>query len=235
MAEIALSAERRTVIGKGMGRIRREDLIPGVFYTRGEENIPIQVPATSLRPVVYTSEAHIIVLQLGDGTSRRCILRDVQYDPVTDRPIHFDLQGLRENEELTIEVPISLTGGTPAGVREGGTLQQMIYRLKISCLPKNIPEKIEVNVADLVINQTIHVSDLRVPDATILENEDTTVVAVLPPTLQKEEVPAEAAVAPETAEPEVVGKGKKAEGEEPAEGEKEKEKDREKKKGKEKE
>ena len=218
MSEIVLNAEVRQTVGKHAKLLRNKGSVPGVFYAHNEANISIQVPKTLLDPLVFTGETHVIELRLGDGTTKKCILRDVQFDPVSDRPIHFDLQGLKENEKLTIEIPIALVGGTPIGVREGGMLQHIIHRLKVSCLPKDIPEKIEVNVAELAMNHSIHVRDLSVPNVTVLDNPENPVVAVVPPTVIKEPEPA---VAGEEAlaEPEVLGKGKKVEeGEEEAEG-----------------
>jgi len=109
-----------------------------------------------------------------------------------------------------VEIPVTLTGGTPVGVRDGGILQQITHRLKISCLPKYIPDHIEVNVAELKVNHFIHVRDLNIPNVTILGNELSSIVGVVPPTVEKEETPA-AAVVEEAAEPEVIGKGKKTE------------------------
>jgi large subunit ribosomal protein L25 len=210
MSEIVVNAQVRTSTGKHAKYARRELKVPGVFYAHGESNINLTVSKIQLDPLVYTAETHIIDLRLDDGTSKKCILRDVQFDPVSDRPIHFDLQGLRENEKLTIEVPIILTGGTPVGVREGGMLQHIIHKLKVSCFPRDIPERIEVKVAELAINDSVHVRDLSVPNVTVLENADSTVVAVMPPTVVKEEVaPVVAEEGP--VEPEVVGKGKKVE------------------------
>ena len=210
MAEIVLSAELRQETGKHAKYARSKDTVPGVYYSRGESNLNIQVATPSLDKLVFTAETHVIDLRLKDGSSRKCILRDVQFDPVSDRPIHFDLQGLKENEKLTVEIPIVLVGGTSAGVREGGMLQHIIHRLKVSCLPKDIPERIEVNVSGLAMNQAVHVSELTVPNVTILESPESTVVAVLPPHIVKEAAPTE--VVEEVAkEPEVVGKGKKEE------------------------
>jgi large subunit ribosomal protein L25 len=218
MSEIVLNAETREKKARMAKRMRNEGLIPGVYYARGEQNLNIVVPKPSLDPLIHTKETHIVDLKLKDGSSRKCILRDVQFDPVSDRPVHFDLQGLRENEKLVIEVPIVLTGGTPKGVKDGGMVQHMIHKLRVSCLPKDIPEKIEINMADMGINDAVHVRDLSIPNVTILESLESAVVGVMPPTVVKE---AEAATPAEEAilEPEVVGKGKKAEeGEEGAEG-----------------
>lgn len=218
MQEVVVKADMRDRRGKHAKYSRANKMVPGVYYSRGELNLTIEIPDTDLDRLVYTSQSHIIDLQLKDGSSRKCILRDVQFDPVSDRPIHFDLQGLKENEKLTIEIPITLAGGVPAGVRDGGMLQQFLHRLKISCLPKDIPERIEIPVAELNINDFVHVSDIRLPNVTILDNAENAVVGVMPPHVVKEEVPAEGVVE-ETKEPEVVAKGKKAEEEgEAAEG-----------------
>ena len=218
MSEVVVNAELRQITGKHTKRIRAEKKIPGVFYAHGEKNLNIQLPSVSLEPLVFTSKTHIIDLRTGDGVSRKCILRHVQFDPVSDKPVHFDLQGLRENEKLTLEVPVVLVGGIPKGVRDGGHLQHIIHRLRVSCLPKDIPEKIEINIAELEMNRSIHVRDLVLPNLTVLENLEGAVVGVVPPPAVVEETPV---VAPTEAiaEPEVLSKGKKVEeGEEGGEG-----------------
>jgi large subunit ribosomal protein L25 len=210
MREITLEAEIRTELGKRSRAIRREGRVPGVFYLRGENNIPVAVQEKSLKPLIYTSETHIINLKLNNGEGKNCILRDIQFDPVTDRPVHFDLQGLRADEKINIEVPIVITGSTPQGVKDGGVIQHVIHRLKISCLPKDIPEHIEVNAEALKINQFVHVRDLKIENVTILDNEASSIVGVVPPTIEKEPVATEVA-AEAVAEPEVIAKGKKPE------------------------
>jgi large subunit ribosomal protein L25 len=217
MSEFVLNADVRQNLGKRAKHSRLVGKIPGVYYARGEEAVNIEVEKLGLDPLIYTSETHVIDLRLKDGSAKKCILRDVQYDPVSDRPIHFDLQGLKENEKLTLEIPIVLTGGIPKGVRDGGMVQHMIHKLKLTCLPKDIPEKIEVNIGTLEINHSVHVRDLNVPNVTILDHADSAVVGIMPPTVVKE---AEVAAVTEeaTKEPEVVGKGKKPEEGETAEG-----------------
>jgi large subunit ribosomal protein L25 len=217
MSEFVLNADIRPNTGKHAKYSRIAGKIPGVYYSRGEDAMNIEVEKLGLDPLIYTSETHVIDLRLKDGSAKKCILRDVQYDPVSDRPIHFDLQGLKENERLTLEIPIVLTGGIPKGVREGGMVQHMIHKLKLSCLPKDIPEKIEINIGELDINHSVHVRDLNIPNVTILENTDSAVVGIMPPTVVKE---AEVVAPTEEAakEPEVVGKGKKTEEGEAPEG-----------------
>ncbi len=219
MSEIVLNAAVRTVTGKKAKNLRYEEKIPGVYYSHGEENINITATPLAMKPLIYTNNTHLINLKLDNGVTKTCILRDVQFDPITDRPVHFDLQGVKENEELTVQIPVILNG-SPRGVKDGGTLQFIMHKVRVSCLPKFIPEHIELNVADLGMNDSIHVRDIKIDNVKILDNESAAVVAVVPPTIVKEETPvagaadaaAAGAVAP--AEPEVIAKGKK-----PAEGE----------------
>jgi large subunit ribosomal protein L25 len=233
MSEITLTGEVRKEIGKHLGALRRDGKVPGIYYGHGQQNIAVSLSEVALKPLYASSATHIVKLNLDDGSSHMCILRDIQLDPVTEKAVHFDLFGLNENEALTIEVPVKLSGGIPKGVREGGILQHILHRLRVSCLPKNIPEFIDINVEGLEINRSIHVKDLAVHDVKILESETSTVVAVVPPVVIKEAEAAPAAEVPVAgeapAEPEVIGKGKKPEegAEEPAD---EKKKTEEKKK-----
>lgn len=217
MSEITLTAEVRKAFGRRAKTLRTVGKVPGIYYGHGQQNIPVSLLEASLRPLYTTTATHVINLKLDDGSSHLCVLRDVQLDPVTEKPVHFDLFGLNENEAVAIEIPVKLTGGIPKGVRNGGILQQILHKLRVSCLPKNIPDHIEINVAELEINHSVHVKNISVPNVTIVENETSTIVGVVPPTVQKEAeaaatttaaVPAEGATA---AEPEVITKGKKPE------------------------
>ena len=212
MSEIAVSAEVRKEVGKQAKQLLRVGKVPGIYYGHGQKNIPLTMVELTLKPLYRSSAAAVINLTLDDGSKHMCVLRDVQFDPVTDRPVHFDLFGLNENEELTIELPVTVTG-TAKGVRDGGILQHILHKLKIVCLPKDIPDRLEINVETLEINKSIHVRDLTIPNVKVLENENSTVVAVVPPTVLKEPEPVPGAVAAEAApaEPEVIAKGKKPE------------------------
>lgn len=222
MSEITIAAEIRKEIGKRAKTLRNVGKVPGIYYGHEKKNIAISMNELTLKPLYKTSATHVINLKLDDGSTHTCILRDIQFEPITDRPIHFDLFGLSENEELTIEVPVTVKG-TAKGVKDGGMLQHVLHKLKVSCLPKNIPDHIEVNVESLEINKSIHVRDLSVPNVKILESENSTVVAVVPPTVLKEAETVAAPVEAAPAEPEVIARGKKVEeGAEAAPAEKEK-------------
>lgn len=226
MSEITLAAEIRKDVRKRTRALRRTGKVPGIYYGHGQQNIPVTLSEITLKPLYTTTATHVIHLKLDDGSSHMCVLRDVQLDPVSEKPVHFDLFGLNEHEVLTIEVPVKLTGGIPKGVREGGILQHILHKLKVSCLPEDIPDHIEINVEELEINRSVHVRDMTIPNVKILESETSTIVAVVPPVVVKEPEPAAVAEAAPTAEalaePEVIARGKKLE--EDAEAEEEKKK-----------
>jgi large subunit ribosomal protein L25 len=214
MSEITITADVRSALGKRSRALRRTGMIPGIYYGHGQANIPVSMDEAVLTPLFRTTATNVINLKLSDGSTHMCILRDVQLDPVTERPVHFDLFGLNENEELTIEVPVKLTGGVPKGVKDGGVLQHILHRVEVTCLPKYIPDNLEINVEGLEMNHSVHVKDITIPNVKITTSETTTIVAVVPPTIVKEPEPAAVAGAvpgEAPAEPEVIAKGKKLE------------------------
>jgi len=217
MAVSEIAAQKREDLQESSTRQNRiKGNIPGVYYYRGSPSVPIYVKDTVLNPIVFTSEVKAINLKIeGSDEVHSCILKDVQFDPVTDRPIHFDLLGISEHEMIKIEIPIQIVGSA-AGVKDGGIVQHSVHKLEIECLPKDIPTHIEVDVTELMIGDSIRVSDIAAVNFTILDTPEIAVVSVVPPTVEKvEEAPAaEGEAVPETTEPEVIGKGKKEEEEE---------------------
>lgn len=207
MAEITLKAKKREDILTGtLNQLRKTGVIPGIYYGHGAENISLTATESDLRPVIYTTESHIINLTLeGESSNYSCILKDVQFHPVSDLPLHFDLFALKEGETITIEVSVHITGNAP-GVKDGGVLQHILHKLQIECLPKNIPSHIDVDVSGLGMNDSIKISDLNLENITVLNDESSSIVAVVPPTVEKEVVAEETE---EPAEPEVISKSKK--------------------------
>lgn len=227
MAEALLNLAIRQETGKKWARrMRRTGQIPGIFYLHGEPNVTVSVDEKSLRSVLLR-KANLIDLDFSGGRHEKCVIREVQWDPLTSRPLHVDLMGIKLTEKITIKVAVRLLG-SPVGVKEGGTLQAMLRELEVKCLPLDIPEAIAIDVSALKIQDAVHVSDIQLEKVEILNDPEQVIVTVLAPRL--EEAPA-AAPTEEAAEPEVIGHGKKEEGEaEPAEGKsKEKEEKKEKK------
>ncbi|HUI29982.1 MAG TPA: 50S ribosomal protein L25 [Candidatus Acidoferrales bacterium] len=236
MEEVVLNVEKRTLLGKKSKRLFVEKKIPGVFYL-GAENIVVQADEAPVRGLATSRTTHLIKVKFQDGTERRAILNDVQFDPVAGKILHFDLHGIKEGQKITVQVPVQLVG-TPKGVKDGGIIQHSIHRIKIQCDPENVPEHVEINIDELGIADSIHIKDLKLDGVKILDNPESAIVTVVPPPTIKEETPETAAVATEEpTEPEVIGKTKKAEEgeEEPEETEKAKEKEKPKDKEKEKE
>ncbi|MCX7876928.1 MAG: 50S ribosomal protein L25 [Melioribacteraceae bacterium] len=211
MSEITVQAQKRNLTTKSaLTQLRRNGNVPGIFYSKGVEPIPIQLPEISLKPLVYTSETHIVNLKI-DEQEIKSILKGVQFDPVTDRIIHCDFQGISADQEIEIEVPVVLEGQAK-GVKEGGLLQHSLHKLTVSCLPSFIPEHITINVTDLGLGKAIHVKDIKIPNVKILQNEDVIVVSVTSPKAASE--PTTLLPGEEMKEPEVISKGKQTEEEE---------------------
>ena len=210
MKEILMTAVPRTDTGKGAARrIRREGKIPGVVYGPELEPIPIEITEQEFRKAVKAAggESAIYTLRV-DGREEKVILREMQRHPVTSRVLHVDLHAISMNKPIHLSVPIHFVG-TPVGVKtEGGVMQTLMRELEIACLPKDIPEHFEVDVSQLKVGDSIHVRDLSIPNAEILDEPERTVVVIGAPTVTKaaaaeaEEAAAAEAPAEEAAEAE---------------------------------
>lgn len=212
MDKVNLEARKRNTPTKSaLNQLRKSGRVPGVFYSKHHEPTPIDVAESAISPLVFTSKTSWISLNLDSGEKYDCIIKDVQFDPVTDKIVHFDLIGLQTGEKIQFEVPVLLKG-TAIGVKEGGIIQHLAHKLEIECLPTDIPEHIEVDITNLKIGDSIHVSELSVPGVTFITSGDAIVVSVTHPRAEKEEVPAE--MPEEPVEPEVISKGKPKEEEE---------------------
>lgn len=161
MKEIALVVEKRETGKKASKAVRNSGYVPGIYYANGDENINIKAKPLSLRPVVYTSLTRLVNLKVeGESTEKLCFLKDVRFDPVSDQITHFDLQGIKQDQKITVEVPFKLIG-QPIGVRQGGKLMQTMHKVKIKCLPKDLVESIEANIAKLEMGDVLCLKDLN--------------------------------------------------------------------------
>jgi large subunit ribosomal protein L25 len=223
---IQLNGAARTASGKGSARkLRRDRRIPGVLYGRGVEPLLVTLDEREfVRSVGGHAVSNLIVdLKMdGNGDLVKTLIREVQLDPVSGAVLHVDLNRISLTEAIEVEIPVELNG-MPLGVKNsGGILQHPVRALAIKCLPQDMPDKITLDVSALEIGDAIRVADLDLPNVTILDDPDTTLASVIPPSKLEEPAPGEAA--PQVVEPELVGKKKEAEAEEaPAKGGKEKE------------
>ncbi|MCH6575832.1 MAG: 50S ribosomal protein L25 [Bacteroidetes bacterium] len=215
MEKVVVEAkERKTINKRSRNSLRNEGRVPGVLYGSRLEPIPIDVTRAAIHPLVFTAKTHLLSLKLDGHEEYDCIIKDVQFDPVSDEVVHFDLIGLTLDEKIQLEVPIQILGSA-VGVKEGGLLQESMHKLSIECLPKDIPQSLELEVTELNIGDSIHVADLNFEHITILNPENTIVVSVVLPKVEKEVEPVEEgeefAEEEGEAEPEVIGKGKESE------------------------
>ena len=203
MSDINLAARKREPGRSTCRSLRRQGIIPGIYYFHGEEGIPFAVEELALRPLINTSESHLVNLTFEDGVEKLCILKDMTFDPITDRPVHFDLLGVATDEVVRVEVPVSLVGRA-IGQLEGGQVQHIMHEIEVECLPHNIPDHIEVDISALKMGEAIHVSDLNIENVEMISSGDVTIVSITAPRVEEES-------AATIAEPEVITKGKKDE------------------------
>lgn len=180
MSEVVLKATKR-VPGKAVAKaLRNEGNIPGVYYTKNQEPIHFSVNSLAIRPVVYTAEAKIVSLQVDGAKGLNCILKEVKFDPVSDKIIHFDLLGVAAGEQITVEIPIHLIGQS-IGVRDGGVIEHVIHKASVKVDPTKMPEHIDIDVTNLAIGDAVHISDLKVAGVEFLDKPDAVVATVAPP------------------------------------------------------
>jgi large subunit ribosomal protein L25 len=212
-----IGATPRQTTGKGGARsVRREGRVPGILYGHGEESIPLSVDARELQRLIHSVSIENTIIDLALKGARqpfKVLIREIQRHPTREEYIHVDFFHVAMDEKISVEVPIVLKG-EPAGVRnKGGMLDHQLRDLEVYCLPAEIPEKIEVDVADLDIGDAIHVRDLPVPEGVEIETDpDRAVATVLPPAVTPTEEEEAAAAAEEPVEPEIITK-RRVEGE----------------------
>ncbi|MDA3860419.1 MAG: 50S ribosomal protein L25 [Melioribacteraceae bacterium] len=209
MAEKVLIAKKRELGTQGaMNQLRKSGFVPGVYYLKGKDIFNFSVEEVVLNKLVFTAETNIIALTIEGEEPLNCIIKDIQFDPVTDRVVHFDLQGLTLGQTLQLEIPISFVG-TAAGIKEGGILQELLHKLDVECLPRHIPQNLEIDVTDLALGDSIHVRDLEFENIKILNSDDSSVASVILPRVEEDpDAEEEDDEASEMVEPEVVSKGK---------------------------
>ena len=193
MTTVALAAHSRTETGKGVARsLRRQALIPAVFYGPEVDPVPLILQSRDLEKLITTGAGENILIDLNieDGKStqsHRAMIKEIQVDPVKQNILHVDLYAISMDKKISVEVPITLTGTALGVSEEGGILQQVSRTLEISCLPDRIPEAFELEVTALAIGDSLHVSDLEIPEGVdVLVEDELTIASVVPPTKVEE-------------------------------------------------
>jgi large subunit ribosomal protein L25 len=191
MKTITIEGQLRTEHGKSATRqLRSQELVPGVIYG-GAQEINFAAPAKALRPLVYTPSFQLAEVTV-DGKTYRCILKDLQFDKISDELIHIDLLELVEDKKIIASIPLTFVG-VAAGVRAGGRLVTKMKTLKVKTYPKYLKEQIEVSVEHMNVGDNIRVEDVKTENYEILNSPRIPVASVVTTRALRQE---EAAAAP---------------------------------------
>ena len=228
MKTIELHVEKRSTIGKNEARRdRAKGRIPAVVYGAKKPTVPISVDRKALTDAFRGGggENAIFLLKLaGTEQARHVMIKQLQQDPVSRKPLHIDFVRIEMTSKIRVKVSVEIVGVAVGVKTEGGILDIVTREVEVECLPGNIPKHMPVDVTALAIGDAIRIAQLVAPEGVeVVDDPEKVVVHVTHPTAEKEpEVAAEAA--PEITEPEVLKKGKAATEEEGEQKEKEKEK-----------
>jgi len=202
--------ERKETGTRKIKHLRKEGWIPGVIYGHGEKSKLIMIQEEELIKVLHNMHSEATLLNLDyEGEKIRALMREVSRSPLTEKLLHVDFQHIHENEEINVHVILEFQG-KPKGVEEGGILNIEHRHLIARCLPKDIPEKIVVDVSNLEIGESLHIKDLNIPEGVKVEEDPSaTVVNILSPRKIIEVTPVEEEIAigeEISEEPEVISK-----------------------------
>jgi large subunit ribosomal protein L25 len=184
--QLTLSAETRDRAGKGASRaMRREGRVPAVVYGNKEEPLAIHLEAKAL--IKAMSGGHfmnsVVMIEVANGPTARTLPKDVQFHPVTDRPLHVDFLRISEHSKVHVNVPIRFTGEEESrGIKRGGVLNAVRHDLELICDAAEIPEEIEVSLAGLNIGDSLHISAVTLPKGveSAISDRDFTIATIVP-------------------------------------------------------
>jgi large subunit ribosomal protein L25 len=200
MKTITIEGQLRTETGKKATRqLRSQGLVPGVIYG-GTQEIAFAAPVLAFKSIVYTPEFQFAEIKV-DGKSYKCIMKDLQFDKVSDQLSHVDFLELVQDRPVIATIPVKFTG-TSQGVKDGGRLITKVKSLKVKSLPQHLKENIEVDITNLELNGNIRVEDVQEPHYEILNSPRIPIASVVMTRQLKQEeaaAPAAGAKAPAAA------------------------------------
>jgi large subunit ribosomal protein L25 len=206
---IEISLAPRSASGKQNRRLRRTGMLPGVVYGRGTDSVPVQVESKAFDTVYRAAgRTSVVNVQLDGKRPQSAIIKSVQRNPLSGRPIHVDFLLIDLLQEMEVDVPVVYTGEAPAVEQFGGTLLHNLAHVRVKALPTDLPHEISVDVSRLAtLDDTIYVRELHLDGdkVQVLTDPDEMVAKVLPPRVEVEEEVVEEAVAEEEAAEEEAG------------------------------
>ncbi len=219
MKSIALNAFPRTVGRRaGARKLRAAGRVPAVIYGRHNPPQRLEIELKDIKAAVHGAASEIVLVDLsvtGDPKPKRlALVQDIQHHVLTNQVLHIDLHEVAENEKVTVLVPVEAIGEALGVKTGGGTLEHVLYKVKVRGLPKDLPEKLVADVSLLEIGMAIHIGEMKAPPGIeILGNKSIPVLAVAAPLSEAQEAAVLEAAATPTGEVEMI-KEKKEEGEE---------------------
>lgn len=206
--QLTLSAVARDRAGKGASRaIRREGRVPAVIYGDKQEPLPIHVEEKALVKALSTGHFMNSVIMVDvDGSQTRTLPKDVQFHPVTDRPLHVDFFRISEHSTVRVAVPVRFVNEDDApGITRGGVLNVVRHELELVCDAASIPDEVIIDLTGKEVGDSIHISTVSLPEGarSAIDDRDFTIATIVAPSAYKkteEEAPAEGAAAAEQAE-----------------------------------
>jgi len=177
MKTVSLSGSLRENVGKKDTKaLRMAEMVPCVMYGSGEEQVHFATAEKNFKKILFTPETYIIEFDV-NGKVYKTILQDIQYHPVTDRVLHADFLIVKDDQPITVTLPVALEGSA-AGVMRGGKLKKGVRKVKVCGLIKDLPDYIKVNISNININEAIKVKDLNIENVTPVTPGYTVIVAV---------------------------------------------------------
>lgn len=217
MAQSTLNVSKRVRMGKSGARaIRKEGNVPAILYGKGEEPLALVINPGELKEALSTEAGENTLLEIvvkNDSAEikKLSLLREIQYDYITSKPIHFDFQTLDVSKKITVDVPVVITGRAK-GVKEGGILEEILREISVECLPSDIPNSFEVDVSELEIGDSIHVNTLETTEGvSIMHEDEDTIVTVQAPRVEETPVEEEEVEGEEGEEGEEAQEGEESE------------------------
>jgi large subunit ribosomal protein L25 len=202
MKPVPLTAYPRTLSRRGGSKkLRSNGRIPAVIYGKKAEPQMLEIDAKALKTLIHHSASEIILVDLNvdqDARAKRlALVQEVQHFALTGAVLHVDLHEISENEKVTVQVPVEAVGEAVGVKSGGGVLEHVLFKLKVRCLPKDLPEIINVDVSALEIGKAIHIGEIpAIPGVEVLGDKNLPVFSVAAPVTEEQEAAAAAAAAP---------------------------------------
>ena len=177
MKSITIDGSQRESVGKKATKaLRNAGQVPCVLYG-GDKPVHFSAPELAFSKLVYTPNAHTVVIALDNGETFDAVLQDIQFHPVTDKILHIDFYQLFENKEIALDIPVQLVGNS-LGVKNGGVLRRNNRKLRVKALPVNLPDFIEIDITPLKIGDKVAIEDLKTDNFIFLHSDSTVVCQI---------------------------------------------------------